>query len=135
MANLSDAFVTSPVTLTTTAETAVATTPTFTEGQVGPAYQGMKVYGVVNVTAGTSTTAVVVRVRQGSGVGGALVGNAATHTLAAGAIANIPFDILDTAGVSGSNLLWTVTVQQTAASANGTVNQASLSTVLATSLA
>jgi hypothetical protein len=134
MSNLSDTFVTSPVTLTTTSETTVATSPALTEGQVGPVYQGMRLQGVVNVTAGASTTAVVVRVRQGVGTGGALVGNAATHTLAATAIANVPFDVVDSAGVSGTALQWTVTVQQTAASGNGTVNQGSLSTILATTL-
>lgn len=119
--------ITASVTLVTTAETAVAS---FQFGQLfEPPTPGAAVpvaptivTGVLNVTAGTSTTAVVIRVRQGIGTGGAVVGNADTHTLAAGASANIPVKKEDLVGASA----YTVTVTQTAATGNGSVNSASI---------
>lgn len=101
-----------------------------------PVGQGMKVRGTINVTAGTGTTAVVLRVRKG-GLTGALVGPAMTHTLAAGASANIPYDVLDNAPTQspidpqgaqsvGSNL-YLLTIQQTGGTAAGTVNYGTIS--------
>ena len=88
-----------------------------------PSGEGVTVSGVVNITAGTGTTAVVVRVRRGVDATGSQVGQAATHTLAAGASASIPFCNLDAAAsaLSGTDQ-WTVTVQQTGGTAAGTVN-------------
>jgi hypothetical protein len=125
VANASDVQATGSTSLVTTAETAAATSSLVPEQN--PSGQGVRISGVVNVTAGTATTAVQVRVRAGSGVTGTLIGNALTHTLAAGASASIPFDALDTTTVS-AGLQYTVTVQQVAATGNGSVNQANIST-------
>lgn len=81
-----------------------------------------EVRGVLAYTAGTGTTAVVVRVRQGTTVGGALVGNAVTHTLAAGASASIPFGVEDAASPVGNQ--YVVTVQQTGGTGAGSCTQA-----------
>lgn len=132
MANLNTSVVTAVTVTGTTETTLVTSSPGVNQAQ--PSYEGMKISGVVNVTPGTSTTAVVIRVRQGSGTGGSLVGVAQTHTLAAGNSANIAYEVLDTAGNSGAGLLWTVTCQQTAAAANGTANIATITTTLATAL-
>jgi hypothetical protein len=94
--------------------------------------QGLIVRGVLNVTAGTGTTAVVIRVRKGNQITGALVGLAQTVTLAAGSSATIPYEVLDnapiTAGVDpqgaqsvGQNM-YSVTIQQTGGTGAGTVN-------------
>lgn len=85
-------------------------------------YGTVIVSGNLNVTAGTGTTAVVVKVRQGSGTGGTQVGPSFTVTLAAGASTTIPVEVEDTASVSG--LQYTVTVTQTGGTAAGTVNYA-----------
>lgn len=79
------------------------------------------VEGQVNLTPGATTTAVVVRIRQGSGTAGTVV-KAMTHTLAAAATGNIAFHVADLAPVAGGQ--YTLTVQQTGGSAAGTVNDA-----------
>ena len=104
------------------AETAIVTTPAL--GVQQPATcTGVIIRGSLNVTAGTSATAVVIRCRAGNGVGGALIGSALTHTLAAGNSASIPYDFLDT-NFTDPGQSYTITVAQTSASVAGTVNQA-----------
>lgn len=115
------------------AETAIATSDVVSWG-AGTVAEGLIVRGVLNITTGASTTAVVVKVRKGSGVGGATIGPAAgtPHTLAAGASANIPFEVLDpaptpvTVPAGGAQTIpqafYTVTVAQTAGTVAGTVN-------------
>lgn len=97
--------------------------------------EGLMVRGTMNITAGAGTTAIVVRVRKGNGLGGAVVGNAVTHTLAAAASANIPYEFLDQppavtpistptgAGAPPGNI-YTLSVQQTGGTGAGTVNYA-----------
>lgn len=80
--------------------------------------------GTVNVTPGASTTAVVVRVRQGSLIGGTQVGPSITTTLAAAALGNVPFQVEDLASVANGGNQYVVTVQQTAGAGAGTVNYA-----------
>jgi hypothetical protein len=110
------------------AETALISTPVLQGalpgafGQPVVAPQPVKVSGVLNITAGTGTTAVVIRVRQGVGTGGAVVGAAQTVTLAAGNSASVPFSIEDTTGALEAGTAYTVTVSQTGATAAGTVN-------------
>lgn len=83
----------------------------------------VRISGYINITAGTSTTAVVVKIRQGSTTGGTQVGNSITHTLAAGATASIYFDVIDNSQISTG---YCITGTQTAGAANGTVNDASI---------
>lgn len=117
-----------------------------TEGAVGGsntidynaafAGQGLIVRGTCNITAGAGTTAVVLRIRKGNQLTGALVGSALTHTLAAAATAQLYFEVLDNASVTapqdpegaqsvGSNM-YTLTVQQTGGTGAGTVNYATI---------
>lgn len=79
--------------------------------------------GKANLTTGASTTAVVFRCRRGNGITGTVVGVAETDTIAAGASETHPFQFTDNPGdVAGQ--VYSLTVQQTAATANGTVNSA-----------
>lgn len=75
--------------------------------------------GSMNITAGTGTTAVVIRCRQ-NGVAGTQVGLSKTVTLAAGNTDEIPFNFLDPAATSIQQ--YAITVQQTGGTAAGTVN-------------
>lgn len=86
-------------------------------------------FGVVNVTAGTSATAIVVKVRRGSTTAGVEVGTAETTTAVATDDYSIPFACWDQPGeVAGAT--YCVTVTETAATADGTVNVASLAAIV-----
>lgn len=82
---------------------------------------GIMISGYVNITPGTTTSAVVIRVRQGTTTAGALVGTADTAAVTAALAASIPFAQVF-AGAPPYGNQFCVTVQQTAATANGTVN-------------
>lgn len=124
MSNRFTAMVVSSQTITTTTETVVATAPA--ASFYTPGSNGVSISGVVNFTMGASGTAVTVRVRQGS-LTGPLVGNAVVETLAAAAIANIPYEAEDTSGFpQAAGSIYVVTVQATAATGNDTVNQATI---------
>jgi hypothetical protein len=86
----------------------------------------VKISGVVNITAGTSTTAVVLKVRQGAGITGTQVGVNMTHTLAAGASASIPYEVEDTTVTNVQGQQYSVTATQTGGAANGTANIATI---------
>jgi len=78
--------------------------------------------GVLNFTAGAGTTAVIIRVRRGILVGGALVGQPQTHTLAAAAQASIAFSADDPASGATPPTIgqqYVVTIQQTGGSGAG----------------
>jgi len=119
---------TTDVNVVTTAETAAVTSD-----PVSPTSDNAEftISGVINITAGTGTTEVVVRVRRGSTVAGALVGETDPHTLAAGAKANIPFEVADTPGAVASQQ-YTASVVQTGASGNGTINNSAITVTLDT---
>lgn len=112
-------------TVTTTSETVVASCPALPLDAVPST--PIRISGVVNITAGTGTTAVVVKIRQGNTVGGTQVGVSLTHTLAAGASGQIAFDLLDSSFISTG---YCVTVTQTGASGNGTINDAAITAEL-----
>lgn len=90
-----------------------------------PAGQGVHISGTLNILAGTSTTAIVIKCRQGNGVNGAQVGGSITHTLAAGSSGSMSFDFLDNTAYALVNQTaqWSITVTQTGGAANGTINQ------------
>ena len=107
----------------TTAETVAATLtvdPVFANAPIGRV-----ISGYLNVTPGAATTALVIRVRQGNTTGGALVGTADTVTVAAAGLESVFFSQVDT-GVAPANNQYCVTVQQTAATGNGTVNDGAI---------
>lgn len=107
-------------------ETAIATSAATNYNN--PAGQGNEIGGTVNITAGTGTTAINIKVRSGAGTGGAIIGPAAgmNHTLAAGNSASITFDVLDPTVTPQPAQQYTVTVTQTGGTGAGTVNYACL---------
>lgn len=132
---------------TSTRATAVAT-PVSTEGVVlyiaanpmdmaTPSIAGLpgsgsiisnRIDGVMNITPGAGTTAVVVQCHRGNGTTGTKIGTSQTHTLAAGASANIPFRFQDGAspvppGGNSSGSGYSITVTQTGGTGAGTVNE------------
>lgn len=109
------------VTLVTTTEAAAITLPV-SQVAIELTAQGRVIRGLLNVTPGTGTTALVLRCRQGTGIAGALVGTADTVGVTAAVNAQVPFSFLDTAIAPPANNVYTVTVQQTGATANGTIN-------------
>jgi hypothetical protein len=118
------ANVATDTTVVTTAETVLATVAGITSQRPG---QRVSLHGHVNITMGTSTTGIVLRVREDT-LTGALVDEIETETLG-GAVAvpedhDIDCEHVPTGELSGKS--YVLTVVQTAASANGTVNHAKL---------
>lgn len=106
-------------TIVTTTELAVATLSPGA-ARIQPVGEGLCISGYVNVTQGTNGTAVVTRVREGVGIAGAVVGAALSNPLAAAVLGSVPFGGVDSAVLD--NQQYSVTVQLTGATANGTVN-------------
>jgi len=106
----------------TTAETDAVETPGV---QTTPQRARVRLHGFAQVTAGVGATAVTLRVRRGAGVGGAIVGEGNPVTVAAGNTVNLSIDVEDSPG-EVANQVYTLSVQQTAATGNGTVVQAEL---------
>lgn len=86
--------------------------------------QGVLIGGVANLVPGTTTTAIVISVRAGSGTGGALIGKQVSQTVTAGSNYSIPYATIDPT-LNGS-VSYTLTITQTGGGANGTVNQANI---------
>lgn len=116
-------------------ETALISTPVLQAalpgalGEAGvPSPQPVRIKGTINLLAGTTVSAIVIRVRQGVGVAGAIVGavgaltGVITHTLAAAASASIEFSVEDTTGLIQAGTAYTVTVSQTGATAASVPN-------------
>jgi hypothetical protein len=113
--------VTVSVTLTTNTETPVVEFQLGPQIPVSPVPPGnfvapTMISGVISISnAGTGTTSLAVRVRQGIGTSGAQVGNTDTVSVSASSATNIPFRKLDPVGASS----YTVTVQQNSATGSG----------------
>lgn len=116
------------------AETAILTTPALAAGQPSGGALGesvvapgpVRITGVLVLTVGASTTSVNIRLRQGAGTGGALV-LFMPFTLTGGNSANIPFSVEDLTGyLENPGGQYTVTVQQSAGTTNGTMNAAEM---------
>jgi hypothetical protein len=120
------AQVTGTTTLTTTTETVAATIAAPPELQSPSNGQGLLVSGTVNVTGGTATTTVTVRVRQGS-LTGAVVGDALVNTVvAATAPDTYAYQAIDPTLTYLNGETYVVTVQLAGATANGSVNYADI---------
>lgn len=112
------------VALVTTAETAIISS--------GPALATRQsvnvcVFGYAQLTTGASTTAVTARIRRGVGAAGTLVGEANAEQVKAAAGSTEAFTIMvceDRADVASVD--YTLTLAQTAASANGAALQATI---------
>lgn len=105
------------ITATTTAETAVVTTPA--SDLPLQTDKGVKISGVLIFTTGAAATAVTIRVRQGVGTAGTVIGPA-TAIPATASATQPPFAFCVYDPNPGTNQQYTVTAQQTAATGNGT---------------
>lgn len=123
--NIYDSPVTADTPIVTTTETVAATV-------VVPAVPGpgarIKLTGFAQVTAGTATTALTMRIRRGTDATGTLVGegNPIQGGVAAGSTSEVVLEVTDTPAGEVAQQSYVVTVQQTAATANGSIVQASL---------
>lgn len=120
------------VTLTTTAETVVATftTPPLNTG-VGPT-EGTVIGAEVTLTPGTAATAVQLRVRQGS-LAGAVVGNLAESPATAAVTDTVDIQVTDPTANYPAGNTYVLTAQQVAATGNGTVQYVNVLTEAANS--
>lgn len=86
------------------------------------------VRGYINISTGAGTSAVVIKVKQGSATTGTLVGTADTVAVSASTAYSIPFCQVVPAGgtISYPGNQYCVTVTQTGATGNGTVNDAAI---------
>jgi hypothetical protein len=127
-------FVSSAATsLVTTAETAVLTFTTAPENQ--PTGQGLYIDANCIVTTGAAATALQVRVRQGAGTAGAIVGVVAQSQCAASTADELAScAALDPTTNYPAGNTYTVTVQQVAATGNGTMAQVTASVAPVTAL-
>jgi hypothetical protein len=120
--------------LVTTAETAVLTFTTAPEQQ--PTGQGIYIDANAVLTTGAAATAVQVRIRQGVGTGGALVGVVAQTQVAAATANEIAgCAAVDPVTTYPNGNTYTVTVQQVGATGNGTMAQVTASVAPVTALA
>lgn len=117
-------LVSANVTITTTTETVVAT---LTGISTRYASERVALHGWVQLTTGTATTTVTLRVRRGTDTSGSLIGeaNAVSIGAAAGGTEQFDIDVEDTPGDVASQS-YVLTAQQAAATGNGTALQAIL---------
>lgn len=115
-----------PIAVVTTAETIAAT-----GNELPIPYVNGKVIirGFILFTVGTDATSVTVRVRRGTSITSTLVSGAVavTQGVAAAAVVAIPFYAVDIVGALGT-VQYSVTVQQAAATANGSIVDAVINT-------
>lgn len=115
--NVYSGFATADVTVTTTAETVVATVTVPSTPNAGAV---VTIEGHCQLSVGAGTTALTPRIRRGS-VTGALVGegNALAVSGAAGSAEEVDLTVDDTPG-EVVNQVYVLTVVQTGATGNGT---------------
>lgn len=105
------------VALVTTAETAALTSTALPYN--APGGQGLAISGVVGGATGASVTSCQVRVYRGATTGGTLLGVVFQEAQGATSFYSMAFAVMDTAPVASA--VYTVSVQQVAATGNGTV--------------
>lgn len=117
------------VTVTTTSETVAVTSPVPDYQHPGGA--GVLIRGTVSMTpAGTGTTALVIKVRQGTGTSGTQVGP--STTISAGSTPGLDLNgSIEVIDENPSEPLgqYVITVTQTGASGNGTVAEAAIEVI------
>jgi hypothetical protein len=111
------------VTLTTTSETVVLASPTL---QTPKDTSFIVMLGTIAFATGAGATGLTLRFRQGSGVGGAVIGQ--PYVIGnVGAAQSAAGGIMATTQVQSTDYVqWTLTAQQTAATSNGTVSAATV---------
>jgi hypothetical protein len=87
--------------------------------------QGVRISGQISITPGASTTAGVVRVRQG-GLAGTQVGNTITVPLTAAVPNSIPYDQIDNTRYPAGGGVYVVTLSTTAATGVGSVTECTM---------
>lgn len=123
-----NAYTSTDTPLVTTAETVVATLGGISTNQPG---QTLNFHGSFTGTSGTTTSAYTLRVREDS-VSGAIVGESVVDAIeaAVGAVETHTIDCSVATPNEFSGKTYVLTVQQTAATANGNVTQASLTATI-----
>lgn len=118
-----DSDVATDQTIVTTAETIIATLT----GVATPRRQQVRLRGWGQITTGTTTTALTMRIRRGSAITDILIGEANPIQLAAavGSTEDVEIEAVDN-GVDLANATYILTVVQVAATANGTALRAAL---------
>lgn len=114
---------TADTTLVTTAETVVARVDGVSTGRALP----VSIRAWAQLTTGTATTAVTPRIRRGTTITGTLIdeGNPVTIGAAAGGTEEFDIDAIDdNADLAGAS--YVLTLQQTAATGNGTCLQSGI---------
>ncbi len=113
----------------TTALAVVTTTEIVcaTSGAIAPPRPGTRAIlrGLVELDTGADTTAVTIRIRRGTTITGTLVSEAIAEETTAALAETWVVSALDEPGDVGT-VTYVVTIQQTAASANGTVDNATI---------
>lgn len=117
-------------TVTTTAETVIGAITPFNVGN--PAGEGVYLAGDVNVLTGAGTTAVTLRIRNGS-LTGAIVGNPQAFPQTASVEAQVGTAGLDPTALAGALVTYVLTYQATGATGNATVQQSTFTAESATS--
>lgn len=120
MANYSLTQIAAAQTITTTTELVVAVVTVLSgSGDVGIWFSGD-----VKLTTGAGTTAVTIRLRQGNGISGTIIDSTAALPIGAAVTTQAPFNLFDTSQWSSQagGGVYSLTVQQTGATGNGTVN-------------
>lgn len=114
------------VNLVTTAETVVTTLLGISTDGLN---QTVNIDASGEVTAGTGTTSIQVRIRRGTTAAGTQVGVTQNLTVAAGNKVGFALQVGDVPGeVVGQQ--YVLTIQQVAATGNGTVDQASIQAIV-----
>ena len=111
------------VTLTTTTEAVIVSSPVI---QIPNDSGELIVFGWAQLTTGTSTTTVTPRIRRGTAITSTLVGEANAETVKVTAGGTEPFFAVvnETLGVSGT--IYSFTLQQASAAANGSALQGTI---------
>ena len=108
--------------LVTVAETDTVEVTGITTGRPG---KRIRIRGWAQVTAGVAATGITARIRSGQGVAGAVLGEGNPVTIAVGQTLPVSIEVEDVPGdVAGQ--AYTMTLQQVAATGNGSVLQAEL---------
>lgn len=111
-------------TITTTTETVACTLP----GVSTPGRRTVRIEGEAQVTTGAATTHLTPRIRRGTDITGTLIDEANAVSIGAAAGGTEPLQIAaEDENIDLANGTYVLTVQQTAATGNGTVLQASMS--------
>ena len=116
-------------TATTTTETLVAFLSAYQVNN--PSGEGVQLNGHLAFTPGTAATAATIRIRQGQGITGSVVGQPFVRTVTAAQATSMSMAVLDAFNLT-SSLAYSLTIQFTAATADSTIVLANLSAMCAT---